>query len=115
MDRVQRQRAKKFIGEFGLSSGQFDRKEYASGYRLYVATDSKRQPRFGSVRLYVRGQDKGKMIVYANGDFSDPESRFTAQPKNPKDAWYRFWPDDKAARDYAVKVVKSAYESKAQK
>ena len=113
VDGDQRQRLEEFIGELGLTSGQFDRKEHQGGYRLYVATPSKPQPRFGYVRLNVRGQDRGKMVVYANGDFSDPESRFTAQPMNPKDAWYKFWPDDKAARDYAVKVVKSAYKSKA--
>ena len=113
MYRDQRQPVEEFIGELGLASGQFDRKKYKGAHRLYVATASKPQPRFGSVRLYVKGQDRGKMVVYANGDFSDPEDRFTPQPKNPKDAWYKFWPDDKAARDYAVKVVKSAYASKA--
>ena len=111
-DGDQRQPVDEFIGELGLASGQFDRKDHQGGYRLYVATASKRQSRFGYVRLNLQGQDAGKIIVYANGDFSDPEGRFTAQPKNPKDAWYRFWPDDKAARDYAVKVVKSAYDSK---
>ena len=53
------------------------------------------------------------MVVFANGEFSDPERRFTSQPMNPKCAWYKFLPDDKAARNYAVKVVKSAYENKA--
>ena len=113
MDGDQRQYVEEFIRALGLTSGQLNRTNHQGGYRLYVATTSKRQPRFGYVRLYVRGQDAGKMVVYANGDFSDPEGRFTPQPKNPKDAWYKFWPDDKAARDYAVKVVKSAYESNA--
>ena len=52
------------------------------------------------------------MTVYANGDFSDPEGKFTAQRKNNY-ASYKFWPDDRDAMRYAAKVVRSAYESKA--
>ena len=109
MDAKQRAHAEDFIARLGLTPRQYKNKEHQGGYRLYIATSSKRPPRFGYVRLNVSGQHGGKMIVYANGDFSDPQNKFTAQPKNPKDAWYRFWPDDKDALDYAVKVVKSAY------
>ena len=112
VDKAQRQYTLKFIRELGLTSGQYEKKDHSSGYRLYVASDSKRPPRFGYVRLNQRGPDAGKLVVYANGNFSDPEGRFTAQPKNPKDAWYKFWPDDNNAMRYAAKVVRSAYESK---
>ncbi len=102
-----------FICALDLTSGQYEKKDHQGGYRLYVSSDSKRTPRFGYVRLNVGGPDPGKMVVYANGDFSDPEGRFTPQPKNPKDAWYKFWPDDNDAMRYAAKVVRSAYESRA--
>ena len=106
----QQARAVEFIKRLGLASHTFEKREHEGGYRLYVAASSNRPPRFG----YVGLRRDGQITVYANGDFSDPENRFTAQPKNPKDAWYRFWPDDDngAAMDYAVKVVRSAYESK---
>jgi hypothetical protein len=113
VDKAQRQHALKFIRELGLTSGQYEKKDHSGGYRLYISSNSKRLPRFGYVRLNQRGPDAGKLVVYANGDFSDPEGRFTAQPKNPKDAWYKFWPDDEYAMHYAAKVVRSAYESKA--
>ncbi|MXY43347.1 MAG: hypothetical protein F4Y50_04710 [Dehalococcoidia bacterium] len=109
MDKMQRARAEDFIARLGLTPREYEKKEHKGGYRLYVASSSKRPPRFGYVRLNVRGLHEGKLIVYANGDFRDPKNKFTAQPKNPKDAWYRFSPDDKDAMDYAVKVVKSAY------
>ena len=112
-DNARLQHAMKFIRELGLTSGQYVKEDHSGGYRLYVSSDSKRLPRFGYVRLNQSGPDAGKLVVYANGDFSDPEGRFTAQPKNPKDAWYKFWPDDKEAMRYAAKVVRSAYESKA--
>ena len=113
VDNAQSQHALGFIRELGLTSRQYEKKDHSGGYRLYVSSDSKRLPRFGYVRLNQRGPDAGKLVVYANGDFSDPEGRFTAQPKNPKDAWYKFWPDDRNAMRYAAKVVRSAYQSRA--
>lgn len=110
MDIAQRRHAEDFIRRLGLSPGQYEKKERHNGYQLYVPTSSKRPSRFGYVRLNVSGLDAGKMTVYAIGDFSDPQGKFTPQPKNPKDAWYRFRPDDKEAMDYAVRVVKSAYD-----
>ena len=113
VDNAQRQHTLEFIRELGLTSRQYEKKEHSRGYRLYISSDSKRLPRFGYVRLNQKGRDAGKLVVYANGNFSDPEGRFNAQPKNPKDASYKFWPDDKDAMRYAAKVVRSAYESKA--
>ncbi len=104
----QHARAVEFINRLGLAPHAIEKREHEGGYRLYVAASSKRLPRFG----YVGLKGDGRITVYANGEFSDPENRFTAQPKNPKDAWYRFWPDDGTAMDYAVKVVRSAYECK---
>ncbi len=109
MDIVQRRHAEEFIRRLGLSPRQYEKKDRQNGYQLYARTSSKRPPRFGYVRLNVSGLDAGKMIVYAIGDFSDPQGKFTAQPNNHKDAWYKFQPDDKEAMDYAVKVVKSAF------
>ena len=112
MDIEQRRQAEDFINGLGLKPEQFERKERHNGYQLDVATSSHAR-RFGYVRLNISGQDAGKLIVYAVGNFSDPEKRFTAQTSNSKDASYKFWPDDKEARNYAVRVVKSAYNSRA--
>ena len=112
VDKAQRQHALEFIRELGLTSRQYEKKEFRGGYRLYVSSHLKRLPKFGSVRLNIRGPDAGKLVVYATGDFFDPRGRFTAQPKNPKDAWYKFWPDDNDAMRYAAKVVRSAYQSR---
>ena len=109
---VSRQPTEEFIRRLGLTSEQYTKRKRDNGYQLYVNAQTKRPPRFGYVRLNTGGQDPGKLTVYANGDFTDPENRFTAQPANPKDAWYKFWPDDKAAMDYAAKVVKSTYDNK---
>ena len=113
MDREQLRRAEEFIKGLGLMPGRYEKKERHDGYQLYVASSSKRPPRFGYVRLNVGGQDAGKMIVYAIGDFLDPGERFTAQSGNAKDASYKFWPDDKEAWAYAARVVLSAYRSRA--
>ena len=106
----QRERAIEFIARLGLASHTFNKREHEGGYRLYVAASSKRPPRFG----YVGLKRDGRLTVYAIGDFSDPKNKFTAQPKNPRDAWYKFWPGDKVAIDYAARVVTSAYESRSQ-
>ena len=110
---VRREPVEEFIERLGLTSNQYTKRERHKGYQLYVNAQTRRPPRFGYVRLNIGGRDPGKIIVYANGGFTDPENRFTAQPSNPRDASYKFWPDDKASMDYAAKVVKSAYESKA--
>ena len=110
VDNTQRQHALEFIRELGLTSGQYEKEEHnqgRGGYRLYVPSGSKRRLRFGYARINV----EGTMTVYANGDFSDPEGRFTAQRKNNY-ASYKFWPYDRDAMRYAAKVVRSAYESK---
>ena len=111
VDNARLQYALEFISALGLTSGQYEKEEHSQGrggYRLYVASGSKRRLRFGYTRINV----EGTMIVYANGEFSDPEGRFTAQRKNNY-ASYKFWPDDEDAMHYAAKVVRSAYESKA--
>ena len=113
VDSARLQHALAFISALGLTPMQYEKREFRGGYRLYVSSDAKRLPKFGSVRLDIGGRNPGKMTVYATGDFSDPEGRFTAQPKNPKDAWYKFWPDDNNAMHYAAKVVRSAYQSRA--
>ena len=107
MDREQRRRAEEFIKSVGLGPGQYEKKERHNGYELYVVSTSK-PTRFGHVRLNLNGT----MIVYAIKDFSDPQKRFTSQTSNPKIASYKFWSDDKEAWNYAVTVVKSAYNSK---
>ena len=106
MDREQLRRAEEFIRNLGLTPGQYEKKEHQGGYRLYVTTSRRFQ--FG----YVALRDSGHMIVYARGDFLDPERRFTAQSKNSRDAWYRFGPGDENARTYAAGVVLSAYRSR---
>ena len=110
-DNARLQGALGFISALGLTPMQYEKEEHSQGrggYRLYVASDSKRRLRFGYTRINV----EGTMIVYANGEFSDPEGRFTARRKNNY-ASYKFWPDDKDAMRYAAKVVRTAYESKA--
>ena len=109
---VRQQPVEEFINRLDLKQGEYTRKEYANGYRLYVNTPRKRQPRFGYVRLNRAREHAGMMAVYAIGDFRDPEKRFQSQPKNPKDCVYWFSPNDDEAMNYAVRVVKSAYESK---
>jgi YgiT-type zinc finger domain-containing protein len=109
---VKRQPVEEFINRLGLTPEQYSTKEYANGYRLYVNTQKKRQPRFGYVRLNRTREHAGMMAVYAIGDFRDPENRFQSQPKNPKDCVYWFSPQDEDAMEYAVRVVKSAYESR---
>ncbi len=111
VDNARLQCALEFISALSLTPSQYEKEEHgqgSGGYRLYVASGSKRRLRFGYARINV----EGTMVVYANGEFSDPEGRFTAQRKNNY-ASYKFWPDDKDAMRYAAKVVRSAYESKA--
>ena len=106
MDKAQHQHTLEFIRELGLTSGQYTKKERPGGYSLFVPSGSSR---FG----YVRINDEGTMVVVvSNGDFSDPEGRFSAQPGN-RYASYKFWPTNRDAMRYAAKVVKSAYKSKA--
>ena len=109
---VKRQPVEEFIDRLGLTPEQYSRKPYANGYRLYVNTPTKRQQRFGYIRLNRTHEHAEMMAVYAIGDFRDPENRFQSQPKNPKDCVYWFSPQDEDAMEYAVKVVKSAYESR---
>ena len=108
---IQRQPVEGFIAKLGLTPEQYIRKERANGYQLYVNALG-RQRRFGYVRLNKSGEHAGMMVVYAIGNFRDPENRFQSQPKNPKDCLYRFSPSDESAVEYAVHVVKSAYEGR---
>ena len=107
MDREQHRLAEAFIKSLGLAPGTYDKKERDDGYELY-ATSSKRR-RFGHVRLNL----DGTMIAYAIRDFEDSENRFRAQASNHNITSYKFSPGDKQAWDYAVRVVLSAYNSKA--
>ena len=107
---TERQPVEEFIDKLELTAEQFVMKEHSNGYRLYVNTPSKTQPRFGFVRLNTAGDHAGMLVVYANGDFRDPEGRFQCQPKNPKDGFYRFSPIDQSAMSYAARVVRSAYD-----
>ena len=109
---IHRQPVEQFIEKLELAPDQYSRKERASGYQLYVKTPTKRQSRFGYVRLNISREHAGMMAVYAIGDFNDPDNRFQSQPQNPKECVYWFWPDDDEAMSYAVRAVKSAYESK---
>lgn len=109
---IHRHPVDRFIEKLELAHDQYTRKEHASGYQLYINTPTKRQPRFGYVRLNKTGSRAGMMTVYAIGDSTDPLERFQSQPKNDKDRVYWFWPDDEEAMSYAARVVKSAYESK---
>ncbi len=109
VDNAQRQHTLEFIRELGLTSRQYEKKERPGGYNFFVSSGSNRPPRFGYVRINIEGT---MVVVVSNGDFSDPEGRFTAQPGS-RYASYKFWPDNKDAMRYAAKVVRSAYESKA--
>ena len=109
---VQHHPVEEFIKRLELGPEQYTRKKYANGYRLYVNSPTKQQPHFGYVRLNRAREHAGMMAVYAIGDFRDPESRFKSQPKNPKACVYWFSPKDEEAMEYAVRAVKSAYESK---
>ncbi len=108
---VQRQPVEEFLAKLSLSINQYTKKEQSNGFRLYVNASS-RPRRFGYVRLNKSREYAGMLVVYANGDFRDPENRFTSQPKNPRDALYRFRPHDEEAMSYAARVVRSAYDSK---
>ena len=108
---VQRQPVEEFLAKLSLSINQYTKKEHSNGFRLYVNASS-RPRRFGFVRLNKSGRHANKLVVYANGDFRDPENRFTSQPKKPRDAYYRFRPDNEGAMNYAAHVVRSAYDSK---
>ena len=114
MNQVQRQRAEDFIARLELVEGTHytKRETQSSAYRLYAIRQNGTKKMFGSVRLNVGGQDPGKLNVYANKGFYDPEARFTCQDSNPKDCHYKFWPDDEEAMEYAVRAVKSAYGNK---
>lgn len=109
---TQREPVREFIDKLGLATEQFVMKEHSNGYRLYINMPAKRQPRFGFVRLNTTGDFAGMLVVYANGDFRDPERRFQCQPKNPKDGFYRFSPSDESAMSYVACVVRSAYDSR---
>ena len=103
-----------FIANLQLDSKGYLTKEFPSGYgyELDAILPSGRTRRFGSVRLRMAGADAGKLTVYAVNLFYDPDEMFTCQDSTPTYCWYRFSPDDKSAMRYAVRAVKSAYESK---
>ena len=111
---VQRGPADEFIDKLELGPKQLVTKKISDGreYQLDAVLPNGKTLRFGSVRLNIGGQDPGKLIVYAIKDFDDPKDKFVCQPKNPKHCWYKFWPDDDEAMTYAIRAVKSAYESK---
>jgi hypothetical protein len=114
MNSMQNGETKEFIANLGLQPGQCRTTEFSSGngYELDAILPSGETRRFGSVRLLIRGEDAGKLTVYAVKDFSDPDEKFTCQERTPTHCWYRFSPDDKSAMRYAVRAVKSAYASK---
>ena len=114
MNQAQRKRAEDFISRLELVEDvdYTKRETQSSAYRLYALRPNGTRKMFGSVRLNVGGQDPGKLNVYAMKGFYDPEERFTCQDSNPKDCYYKFWPDDEEAMEYAVCAVKSAYGNK---
>lgn len=116
MDVEQMRREKEFISKLDLKDGQIVVKPNSGGrgYELDAILPSGKTLRFSSVRFNIGGQDPGKLTVYAQKGFYDPEERFTCQDKNPKSCHYKFWPDDEEAIEYAVRVVKSAYGNKVQ-
>ena len=105
---------KEFISRLELEPDQFIIKPNSGGrgYELDAVLVSGKILRFGSVRFNVRGQDPGKLTVYAVKGFHDPEERFKCQESDPKRCIYKFWPDDEEAMSYAARVVKSAYGNK---
>ena len=111
---VQREPADEFIEKLELGPKQLVTKKISDGrgYQLDAILPNGKTLRFGSVRLNIAGQDPGKLIVYAIKDFDDPQNMFICQHSNPKHCWYKFWPDDDEAMTYAVRAVRSAYESK---
>ncbi len=112
MNRVQELRAQEFIKKLKIESWRYSRKEVASSYEFYADLPNGKTRKFGSVRYNIRGQDPGKLIVYAVKGFSDPEERFECQKQNHKHCSYKFWPDDEEAMKYAVRAVESAYGNK---
>ena len=103
-----------FIANLQLDSKGYLTKEFPAGYgyELDAILPSGRTRRFGSVRLRMAGADAGKLTVYAVKPFHDPDEMFTCQDSTPTHCWYRFSPDDRSAMRYAVRAVKSAYDSK---
>ena len=109
MDREQLRRAEEFIKGLGLMPGQYEMEIQGRYYQYYVHPASGgRRLKFCSVLL----RQDGLVTVYANGAFDDPGGRFTRQASQPRDAFYRFDPDDEEAWIYAASVVLSAYKSR---
>lgn len=96
-----------------LTLGDYSIEEQEGGWiQFYVPNHRRgRHPRlkFGSILCRLDGQ----VTVYANGDFDDPDGRFTRQRSNHRDGHYTFNPNDnEEAWTYAARVVLSAYNSR---
>ena len=99
-----------FIERVGLQLGQYEMEVQGRYYQYYV------RPASGGRRLKfcsVLHRTDGEMTVYANGDFDDTGGLFTRQASQPRDAFYRFSPDDEEAWAYAARAVQQAYRSRA--
>ena len=105
-----RRLADTLIERIGLRPEQYEMEVQGRYYQYYVHPASGgRRLKFCSVLL----RQDGLVTVYANGDFDDPGGRFAHQESQPRDAFYRFSPDDEEAWAYAARVVLSAYRSRA--
>lgn len=105
-----RRLAEALIERIGLQLGQYEMEVQGHYFQYYIHPASgRRRLKFCSILC----RQDGLVTVYASGDFDDPDGRFTRQPSQPQDAFYRFSPDDERALHYAERVVLSAYRSRA--
>ena len=112
MNREQRlQVAEDFLARLTLED--YSTEEQEGGWIQFYVPNHRhgRHPRlkFGSILC----RRDGRVTVYANGDFDDPGERFTRQESQPRDAFYRFDPDDEEAWAYAARAVQQAYRNRA--